>query len=160
MQKASNQVSQLNPPVSIYRWQHWLHAHALQGQEAAKVRVIASAMCALLLADRGRCLAASNVSSQNRHEHPGQPAAGSSTAAGGLTDSKATHPQDSIGCEDVWAQVAAHAQAAVQAYIQRPAKNNSLPSAKDGGLLSGLLCVTDLMTELLFLMGLHGKVQI
>ena len=65
--------------------------------------------------------------------------------------------QDSSSPELVWEQASVHAQQAIQAFAECSTEPDSDQSANStGGVLDGMISASDMMIELLFLMGLHG----
>lgn len=115
-------------------------------------------MYALLLAEQGRCHAASGTASNNSHEDQHEPTVSSNKGSAQLTASKAVSQQDSSCPDAVWDQASLYAQEAVQAFAACAASDSLCGTAQMGKeALEGLLSPTDLMTELLFLMGLHGE---
>ena len=136
-----------------------LYSVVVQGTKAAEATVIAAAMCALLLAEKGRCLAAAHASSDSSQTEDTQPSASSRPASKGLKGSKAKvcSQQDSSSPELFWEQASVHAQLAIQAFAECSNVPESDQSADStGGALDGMVSASDLMIELLFLMGLHG----
>ena len=110
----------------------------MQGPEAAETKVLASALCTLLLAE------------QDRHH-------ASSTSATELDQQQ--HSSNAASQPDDEATASNQTHQTLQALSQLEAAGQpELSGQEAAGILQGTVSVFELVTELLFMAGLHGRV--
>ena len=127
-----------------------------QGPEATETRAVASAMCALLLAEQGRRHAACNASldSHQGEQHQDQSSSSSKLAHVKRKGSNNPNHPDSSNTDVIWRQALTYTQQAIHALAQCCSEEEA---GHAGSVLQGVASATGLVTELLFLVGLHGK---
>lgn len=130
-------------------------SYLFQGPEATETRAVASAMCALLVAEQGRRHTACNASPPTHGEqHQDQSASSSKLAhVKRRSSNNANHP-DSSNSDVIWRQALTYTQQAIHVLAQCCSEEEA---GHAGSVLQGAASATGLVTELLFLMGLHGK---
>ena len=126
---------------------------SLQGPEAAETKVTASAMCTLLLAEQHRRCAASSTLARDADQQQQQQQQRSVASSQPEDEATASHGSQAMG-DAVWE----HAHQTLQALSQLEAAGPpELSGQQTASILQRTASVFELVTELLFMAGLHGK---